>query len=72
MIEFFSTLVRLCRAIVGAWRRDPQMDEQVPYPRRPGLLHAAWRDDLLHPRGRAERGGRLLLRREHADHRRAG
>lgn len=24
MIEFFSTLVRLLRAIVGAWRRDPQ------------------------------------------------
>jgi voltage-gated potassium channel len=24
MIEFFSTLVRLMKAIVGAWRRDPQ------------------------------------------------
>jgi hypothetical protein len=24
MIEFFSTLVRLFKAIVGAWRRDPQ------------------------------------------------
>ena len=24
MIEFFSTLVRLLKAIVGAWRRDPQ------------------------------------------------
>jgi voltage-gated potassium channel len=24
MIEFFSTLVRFFRAIVGAWRRDPQ------------------------------------------------
>jgi len=24
MIEFFSTLVRLFKAIVGAWKRDPQ------------------------------------------------
>jgi hypothetical protein len=24
MIEFFSTLVRLFKVIVGAWRRDPQ------------------------------------------------
>jgi voltage-gated potassium channel len=24
MIEFFSTLVRLIKAIVGAWRKDPQ------------------------------------------------
>jgi voltage-gated potassium channel len=24
MIEFFSTLVRLFKAIAGAWRRDPQ------------------------------------------------
>jgi voltage-gated potassium channel Kch len=24
VIEFFSTLVRLLRAIVGAWQRDPQ------------------------------------------------
>ena len=24
MIEFFSTLVRLLKAIMGAWRRDPQ------------------------------------------------
>jgi hypothetical protein len=24
MIEFFSTLVRLFKAIVGAWRRDTQ------------------------------------------------
>ena len=24
MIEFFSTLVRLFKAMVGAWRRDPQ------------------------------------------------
>jgi hypothetical protein len=57
MIEFFSPSVRLFKAIVGGLAEG----FPVPYSPRPGIFHAAQRDDLLQPGRRVEHSRRLLL-----------